>query len=80
MTKEELIRELYKKDLECDVLRQAVEDIQRDFIQKEREIREQMATTQKLNKESEVQYFESKETLLRNYFEKKVRAETGIIH
>lgn len=79
MTKEELIRELYKKDLECDLLRKAVEDAQRDFIHKEREIREQMATTQKMHKESELQYFETKETLLKHYYEKKVRTENGII-
>lgn len=73
MSADELRHELRRKDIECDCYRNAIEQKEREFLQREREIRQENIRTQTGYRESEKQYYEEKEKILKDYHDKKVR-------
>lgn len=73
MNADELRHELFKKDTECDTLRTIIEEKERDFLRREAEWRQESSRTQGTTRDTEKKYYEEKEQILTNYYEKKVK-------
>lgn len=75
MTADELRHALHKKELECECLRQAIEQKEREFLEKIKSNRQENLVTQASIRNSDRQYYEEKEKLLKDFHEKKVSYE-----
>lgn len=73
MSADELRHELRKKDMECDCLRRIIEQKEREFLQKEFELRQQGAKANEKSREADKEYFEEREKIREEYHSKKVR-------
>lgn len=72
MSAEELRHELRKKDMECDCLRRIIEQKEREFLQKEMELRQQGAKANEKSREADKEFFEEKVKIMEDYHAKKV--------
>lgn len=61
-----------KKDLECACLRRIIEQKEREFLQKELELRQQGAKANEKAREADKEYFDEKVKLMEDYHSKKV--------
>lgn len=80
MNVDELRHELFKKDIECNTMRKIIEEKEREFLRKEAEWRQESSRTQGTARETEKQYYEEKEQITKNYYERKVKQSNSRLY
>lgn len=73
MSADELRRELRKRDIEYEFLMKTIEKKEREFLDKERELRMEASASLSAVRETERRDFKEQELWLKTYHEKKVR-------
>lgn len=72
MTTDQLYQVIYKKDMECQVLRNIIEQKEREFLDKENELRKHAGKAQQKAYEIESLHFQEQLSIRENYYQKKV--------
>lgn len=73
MSADELRRELRKRDAEYFFLMNSIEQKEREFLEKEQELRQKFSSSLSAAKESERKYYKEQEMLLVDCHARKVR-------
>lgn len=72
LTHDELLHELRKKDLECNFLRQTIENKEREFLAKEQAIRRDITKSVDDARSSDKVYLDEQLKIRDQYYQKKV--------
>lgn len=72
LTKEDLLQMLHKKEVESEFLRETIRVKEREFLDRERELKEQNHAIVEARANNEKIFFEQKVQINKRYMEKKV--------
>lgn len=73
MTPEDLLRDLRKKELEVNVMKSIIEQKEREFLKRERQLRDELNEVLTSTREEEKNFSEEKVRMKEKYYEQRVK-------